>query len=181
MPTHIHPNIKAFLELIGRSEGANYNVLFGGKTFSDYSKHPNICVPFRDTCSTAAGKYQILKPTYDSVKYAAQVTDFTPDSQDKCAIALIRRRGAYDDILEGKIELAIKKCGNEWASLGYNKYNQPTHRLEQLITWYNEYLTGTAPVSKKKNFVIIVILVVAVLLLLNFNKYTKWVIKSTLA
>jgi muramidase (phage lysozyme) len=141
-------NITAFLAMIGKSEGANYNTLFGGTIFTDYSKHPNKCVNYKNTCSTAAGRYQILKGTYDSIKAKAGVTDFTPQSQDLCAIELIKRRGAYIDVLNGDIQNAILKCGNEWASLGYNNYSQPTHKVAQLLKWYNEALNENT--TKKK-------------------------------
>jgi muramidase (phage lysozyme) len=147
---NVDKNINAFLYLIAKSEGANYNTLFGGNTFSDYSKHPNVCVNYKTTCSTAAGRYQIRKLTYDDIKGVAGVTDFTPDSQDKCAVALIKRRGAYLDILNGDITNAIIKCGNEWASFGYNGYNQPTHQLDKLKAWYTEGLGITNASVKKK-------------------------------
>jgi muramidase (phage lysozyme) len=153
----LHPNIIAFLALIRKSEGGRYNILFGGKKFTDFSKHPNICVPYRNTCSTASGAYQILKKTYEDFKGKAGVNDFTPDSQDRIAVELIKRRNAYNDIINGNIATAIQKCGNEWASFGFNNYNQPTHSLAQLLEWYQDFLKGT---TKKKNIEIVIILLI---------------------
>lgn len=163
------PKLKAFLDLIGKSEGAKYNTLFGGKTFTDFSKHPNICVPYGSTCSTAAGKYQILKGTYDTYAPGLGITDFSPSSQDKLAIKLIKQRGAYNLILAGDIQTAIQKCGNEWASFGYNSYGQPTHSIATLLSWYEGFFKTNAS-SEKKN-----LLMVGLLLLIAGYLYYKTV------
>lgn len=71
--------------------------------------------------------------------------DFSPLSQDKLAIQLIRERGAIDDIRAGRIERAVSRCRNIWASLPGAGYGQREHSLEswlpsgaRLAGWWHE-------------------------------------------
>ena len=135
----VHPNVRKFLFLLTKTEGTDihhrpYNILFGGKEFEDLSKHPNIRVPFGKTnFSTAAGRYQILNRTYQSLK----MQDFQPASQDQAAIDLIKRRKAYDLIVGGKFEEAINLTNKEWASLPGSPYGQPTAKMVDAINFIN--------------------------------------------
>ncbi|EFM0138942.1 glycoside hydrolase family 104 protein, partial [Escherichia coli] len=43
-------------------------------------------------------------------------------------------RGALDDIRAGRIERAISRCRNIWASLPGAGYGQREHSLEKLVT-----------------------------------------------
>lgn len=135
----IPDNVRKFLCLITFTEGTDlhgqpYNCLFGHGHFADFSTHPNIKVPYGNTFSTAAGRYQILYKTFKGLK----MKDFTPESQDKAAIDLIRGRKAYGDILAADWEAAIMKCNKEWASLPNSPYGQPTHKMEDCIKFLNE-------------------------------------------
>jgi lysozyme len=65
--------------------------------------------------STAAGRYQIIKPTWLSLKSKLGLPDFSPASQDAAAIELIRQRGALADVQAGRIESAVNKCAKVWA------------------------------------------------------------------
>ncbi|EJU2637109.1 glycoside hydrolase family protein [Escherichia coli] len=47
---------------------------------------------------------------------------------------MIRERGALDDIRAGRIERAISRCRNIWASLPGAGYGQREHSLEKLVT-----------------------------------------------
>jgi len=129
-------NVKAFLAMIRHGEGTTgpngYRTLFGGKLFDSYSKHPNICVPYKTTCSTAAGAYQFLNKTWNMIRTrVAGLDDFSPDNQDKAAIYLLDYRGVLDDVKAGNFERAIngwsKSTGanKEWASLPNSPYGQP--------------------------------------------------------
>ncbi len=135
----IPDNIRKFLLLISHTEGTDkysrpYNVLFGGKYFEGYEVHPNVRVKFgKNNWSTAAGRYQILNRTAKSLN----MPDFTPASQDNAAIALIKRRGAYNDIIAGEFETAINKCNREWASLPNSPYGQPTETMINAINFLN--------------------------------------------
>lgn len=133
-------NLKAFLEAIRLGEGTSgpdgYNMLFGGKHFHSYDDHPNIKIKAGKYTSTAAGAYQILHRTWKEVKAALKLTDFSPASQDAAAIFLIKRRGALDEVVSGKIEQAVRLCNNEWASMPESKYGQPTKTMKEFIDYY---------------------------------------------
>lgn len=80
----------ALLETIaGPESGGQYDIRYtpdGGSKFSDLSRHPNIAEPTRDgRQSTAAGKYQFVKGTWDRAARALGLKDFSPQSQDKAA------------------------------------------------------------------------------------------------
>ena len=119
-------NLSTFKNFLGSSEGADYNVITGGTTFDDFSKHPGVVgTTTSEGPSTAAGKYQITKSTYDQYAKKLNITDFSPESQDKIAEAIIKDKGAMPDIEKGDYESAINKLGDTWASLPSSKYNQP--------------------------------------------------------
>lgn len=111
-------NLAAFLETIAASEGSNYDTVVGGGKFSDYSDHPNrVGLITGDGKSTAAGRYQITGTTWRRIKRKLGLTDFSPESQDRAAIELLRERGALPHVLNGDIDSAISKLGDEWQSL----------------------------------------------------------------
>jgi muramidase (phage lysozyme) len=121
-----NPNVRTFLDFLGKAEGADYNVIVGGGKFEDFSKHPGIVgLRTKSGPSTAAGKYQITKRTYNDIAPKLKITDFSPESQDRIAVALIRRRGALNDVVNGNWNTAIEKLGKEWASLPTSPYAQP--------------------------------------------------------
>jgi lysozyme len=131
------PNVRAFLAMIRRGEGTSgangYRTLYGGSLFSDYSRHPNTAITAGGITSTAAGAYQILYRTWIEIAAAYGLTDFTPDSQDVAAVALIKRRGALADVLAGRWQTAIAKCAKEWASLPGSPYGQPTISMDTAL------------------------------------------------
>lgn len=110
--------LAAFLEATSASEGANYDTIVGGGKFSDFSDHPNkVGLITGDGPSTAAGRYQITGRTWRDLKKKLGLTDFGPESQDRAAIELLRRRGALDDVLNGNVDAALSKLGDEWQGL----------------------------------------------------------------
>ena len=87
------PYQKALLDTIAGTESPGYNVMYGGGRFSDYSHHPNQAIPIRSgpnagKTSTAAGRYQFLGSTWNTMAQKLGLTDFSPASQDKAAWAL---------------------------------------------------------------------------------------------
>lgn len=134
----IPDNVRKFLMLITFTEGTDrqktpYNELFGFTNFTGFEKHPEIKIKSSNYSSTAAGRYQILKNTAKTLK----MKDFTPESQDKAAIQLIKNAGAYQLILDGEFEEAIKKTNKVWASLPGSPYGQPTHKMSDAIKFLN--------------------------------------------
>ncbi len=133
-------NVQAFLKMIrvgeGTADALGYQRLFGykgGAQFASFADHPRQSVTRGTLTSTAAGAYQILRGTWDEVKASYSLPDFAPHSQDLAAVALVKRRGALLDVIEGRFTDAVKKCSNEWASLPGAPYGQPTVTLASAI------------------------------------------------
>ncbi|ENU45347.1 glycoside hydrolase family 104 protein [Acinetobacter nosocomialis] len=126
-----NPNARKMLDLIAATEGVKYgyNTLFGNQRIDDLSWHPNVKKPFTQTdgqvkYTTAAGRYQFLKDTWDGVARQYGLKDFSPQSQDLGALALLAQNGALPYVLKGDFNTAIKKSGSTWASLPTSPYAQ---------------------------------------------------------
>jgi muramidase (phage lysozyme) len=130
-------NIRAFLIMIQYAEGTygkdGYRTLYGGSLFNDFSRHPNSPQTKWGITSTAAGAYQILNKTWMELQAKLKLPDFSPVSQDKAAIELIRRRKALDDVYAGRWSQAIAKCRKEWASLPGAGYGQNEKNITNLL------------------------------------------------
>lgn len=86
-------NQKNLLDTVADKEAKDYNVIVGGGTFDDYSQHPNVVgMVTAFGPSTAAGKYQITKSTWDKVSEKLGLKDFSPESQDQAALYLAQER-----------------------------------------------------------------------------------------
>jgi muramidase (phage lysozyme) len=139
-------NFDAFLTMIAVSEGTQpigdrgYNCVVGSTVakpvlFASYTDHPRIHVRLRpDLISSAAGRYQILERYYDAYKASLNLPDFSPDSQDRIALQMIREQHAYNDIQLGHFDEAVAKCSNIWASFPSpgNRYGQHQNALVDL-------------------------------------------------
>ena len=119
----ISPNAQRWLNLISASEGTmrddgkrGYNVMFGGGTFDDFTRHPDTVVDGGRLKSAAAGAYQFMPGTYSGVKQDLNLPDFSPSSQDQAALELIRRRGVDPD-RDPPTPQNVNKLSPEWASL----------------------------------------------------------------
>lgn len=140
-------NVVAFLDMLAWSEGTDngrqktndrgYDVLVGGALFVGYDDHPRKLVRLNASLSsTAAGRYQFLKRTWDSLRKKHGFRDFGPLNQDLGCIDLIRGRGALADVIAGRFALAVQKCRKEWASLPGAGYGQHEQRLDKLRDVY---------------------------------------------
>lgn len=140
----ISRNLSAFLDMIAVSEGTagkgddGYNVLVGGTLFRGYDTHPNHVVDLGRIKSSAAGRYQILKRIWVHYQIALDIPDFSPESQDKIAIRLIKECGALDEIEAGKIIQAIKLCKSRWASLPGAGYGQRENKIGTLLAAFQD-------------------------------------------
>lgn len=140
-------NLKAFLMVIRNCEGTaderGYARLFGGRHFKSFDKHPEIYTPFRvsgkEQHSSAAGAYQFLFRTWDSLSKQYGYPDFSPEYQDKGAIELIKGRKALEKVKDGDFEEAIQLCAKEWASLPGSPYGQPVKTLEFCKKIYEQH------------------------------------------
>lgn len=117
-------NLGAFLKVIRVGESTdNYYAKVGGGNFSSFVDHPFITGEFKGIrradgrLTTAAGAYQIIKTTWLDIDGKKRFGSFDPAAQDAAAVFLIKRRGAYDDILNGRVSNAVAKLRNEWEFL----------------------------------------------------------------
>lgn len=140
-----NPNVRKFLDAIASAEGVKhgYGTLFGNQKFTNFGAHPNIRKSFTQTngktnVTTAAGRYQFIKPTWDGLAQQYGFRDFSPRSQDLGAIALIAENGVLSDVMAGRFQNAAKKLGGTWASLPSSTYAQPKRSWDQ----FNKYLGG---------------------------------------
>lgn len=149
-------NVQAFLRAIRYAEGTagtnGYRTLFGGKLFTNMADHPVItrewagaklsdkhCLGagLKPGCiTTAAGAYQFIRPTWVRLKNRLGLPDFTPESQDRAAIELIREAGALADVTAGRFATAVGKVKKIWASMPGAGYNQPEKSLAALQSVY---------------------------------------------
>lgn len=141
-------NVLAFLDMIAWSEGTDhprqpsaddgYDVVVGGGLFRGYNDHPRrlVSLPRLGIKSTAAGRYQLLARYWDAYRKQLALDDFSPINQDRIALQQIRERRALADIQAGRIDVAISKCRNIWASLPGAGYGQHEHGADALVARY---------------------------------------------
>ena len=154
------PRVRAMLDVLGFTEGTGNDygrVVYGtvlrapghpelvgrrNVRVDDFSRHPNILVRVRPGLnSTAAGRYQFLKSTWDGLG----MRDFSPRSQDIAAVKLMQRRGMIEPLLRGDLRTAVFRGAPEWASLptarGGSYYGgQPARTIREIETQYNSSL-----------------------------------------
>ena len=155
----VSKNLQAYLHMLAWSEGTStspatkhngYDVIVTGadgkpEVFTDFSDHPfnkgrpSKKINNRGLTSNASGRYQFMLKDWSHYKKQLSLPDFSPPSQDKWAIQLIRERKALPDIEAGNITSAISKCRNIWASLPGAGYGQPEHKLDALIAKYRGF------------------------------------------
>lgn len=135
------PEVQALLDQVAVGEsGGRYDVRYGGlghgdKTFTDMSQHPNVMEPTTGgKVSSAAGKYQFTKSTWDEMQQARadqgfnRLPDFSPKSQEEAGAfwvqEIYRRHGGdnlTNDLKRGKTDPALMAhiadiMHHEWTS-----------------------------------------------------------------
>lgn len=128
-------NVKAFLKVIswcehdGKIGDELYYVIYGARdTFKDTKSHPNVKVTRWGRTSTAAGAYQIRKPSWDEAVSRGIISDFTPASQDRYAMWQLSMRHAFKAVKAGKVEFATRLLHDEWTSLPGGKEAKKTDK-----------------------------------------------------
>ena len=126
-----------------------YNIMFGGGTFKDYSKHPNRVIRSPGGyASAAAGAPQFLPGTYAELQKRLGLPDFSPESQRLAMFAKTRER--LQDL--GGLA-ALSKAGTltpeiqaalapEWASFptmsGRSYYGQPVKKASEIQKFFEQ-------------------------------------------
>jgi muramidase (phage lysozyme) len=146
-------NVQAFLNVIGKFESNNdYHRLVGGGTAQNLSMHPFDPITGRKKVmlkivdkktgtykmvpTTAAGRFQIIFPTYKRLAEKLNIKDFSEASQDRIAIELLAERGVYDDVIAGRLNDALTGASKEWASLPYSTAGQNPVSLNNVRKQY---------------------------------------------
>jgi muramidase (phage lysozyme) len=115
-----YPNVVAFLRVIRERESGQgpdaYLMVNGGGRMDGFQKHPWENVPTTKG-ARACGAYQFLGTTWGGLCRQYEFGDFGPESQDLGAIALIQERGALQDVIAGRFEVAVGKLRSVWTSL----------------------------------------------------------------
>lgn len=146
------PQGRALLDTIRMAEGTytpkdnmkGYRTMFGGGTFDDLSRHPDVVVKTPGYASAAAGAYQFLPGTWARAQKALGTKGFGKEAQDLGALYLIdQRQGALDQFMKGgKFGEVIAKLAPEWASLptlqGQSAYGQPVKNINELYEFYEK-------------------------------------------
>lgn len=114
--TSLNANTRAWLSVFRAAEGTadpdGYRKMFTGKLFSDLSKHPRQIQRANGLASDAAGAYQFLSTTWDSIGGGSMA----PVRQDKGAVALAMRAGV-DLATAAFTPENVAKLAPVWASL----------------------------------------------------------------
>jgi muramidase (phage lysozyme) len=127
---------KALHDSIAFAEGTKgrgkdgYDIGFAYKKFSSCAVHPNVKTCSGSLCSTASGRYQFLKKTWDPTATAIKAKTFEPENQEKGAEYLVKKVRKVtvpaDRALSAtEFSNAMKKLSYEWASLPPGRYGQP--------------------------------------------------------
>jgi len=141
--------------MVSHSEGTDkapdpYRVCYGFKhTIQSFINHPALTgewmgepidflgPAYKGQISTAAGRYQINRPTWIYLLTKIDLPDFTAPSQDLAAAELIREKGALELIMAGNIGDAIIACRSTWASLPGGSSGQPQRSTTELFAAYS--------------------------------------------
>lgn len=138
---------QAFLDMVAFTEGTDqnlnsartgYDIIFTFDRFTNFSDHPRRIRCSSGLCSDAAGRYQFLSTTWDFCQLSLNLPDFSPSSQERAALFLIKNRGSLDEVDAGNIEKALYDPATdngvsfEWASLPPGQYGQPIKTLQQV-------------------------------------------------
>jgi muramidase (phage lysozyme) len=148
-----NPSVQKLLNAIRYAEGTSgaqgYQTKFGGGRFSDLSRHPDQAVSSGGYTSTAAGAYQFLTPTWETVSKKLGLKSFGPKEQDIAGAYLAHQRlkpiGGFARLeKEGLSPEIAAALSPEWASFptqsGKSYYGQPVKSLQEL-----QKVFGTTP------------------------------------
>jgi muramidase (phage lysozyme) len=138
---------KALHDVIAWAEGTRgyakdgYNVMFSFKLMSSCGSHPDQCIAFGSTCSTAAGRYQFLTSTWKGARNALNLSSFEPENQELAGQYLVKTVRhvtvpSSRPMTAAEFSNAMSKLSYEWASLPPGRYGQPSKTQSQMRSMY---------------------------------------------
>jgi muramidase (phage lysozyme) len=131
------PRVQAFLDMISKAEGSDYNSLSGDLPdqptkweFRSFDTHPGW-----GALSTASGRYQITEPTWRDFGQRLGLKDFSPDTQNLIATQILIDAGVLADLRNNNFPGAMDRASRRWASLAFapgkpGRYGQPSKPFE---------------------------------------------------
>jgi muramidase (phage lysozyme) len=135
--------------------GGAYNIVYGGRRFSDYSQHPyenggefkrlgikpaTITTGVnKGQVSTAAGRYQILGWVWRPIQQRLNLPDFSPTSQDQAMIELVPK-AAWQKYANGDVAGSILLLGPIWTSLPGSPTGESRLTLSQAVREVQSYV-----------------------------------------
>jgi muramidase (phage lysozyme) len=151
-----HPQILAFSHVLRSGESNQtedaFHILYGGGRFDSFADHPRIRFPIvyegKPNYTTAAGAFQIIEKSWNDFTAKFGPMDFSPGNQLLCTVWLIDRAGALDDVIEGRINAAIRRLGPVWTSL---KLSRIQAQAPEIFQRFGGSLSGAAhpPATQK--------------------------------
>lgn len=159
------PVLRAFMRTITVVESNSarpYNILYGGSYVEDLHHHPDRCIrirngPERGNCTTAAGRYQVLRGTWGEIadRYhpntnqdqASSLYDFSPGYQDMVVHRWLQDSAYWgcdlSDALESRgLKRAMIRCPrvvDTWPSLPGG--DQPNVLTSETLEVFEDMLT----------------------------------------
>ena len=99
----------------------------------------------RDELQYNVGRYQMKQVDVDDMRkrYDSKIDDFSPESQDRIAVAKMKYRDVIEPLQNGDIRTAIHNGGKEWASLPGSPYGQVQagYTVDKAVDYYNQRLS----------------------------------------
>lgn len=143
------PHVRAVLDTIAyaetrRFDPGEYHRQYGSpaRYVSDLNQHPSMIICSylggKRVCSSASGRYQFLKSTWEIEVEDLGLKDFGMLSQDLAAVDQIDKAGAIDDLLHLDLQAFFQKTNKIWASLPGSPYGQPTRSFEELTAIFKK-------------------------------------------
>lgn len=153
------PRFRAVLGVIRDAEGTSkyndpYRVAGGGRVTLSQLHTPDFSMwGFKDKSgkknnSSATGAYQFLGKTWDGLQRKYGFSDFSPQTQDLAALALLKEAGAFPYIQRGDYLGALHKARHVWASLpgaGYNQQERGADFLQRSLQKHLSDYSGQYP------------------------------------
>lgn len=150
-------NVQAVLRVIRHGESSQgpeafHMLVYGGK-FDSFADHPRRhfdrkthafvadwqSAPPNSTTS-AAGAFQITETTWNAFcKFTGYVGVFDETGQSLCAVYLLDVDRALDDVIAGRLALALGKLRGTWTSLPGAAENSGKFTLATAIAVYQQY------------------------------------------